>query len=210
MAKDPRYFNPDQFSNPLNVECHYRTTGQEIITQIAKHSGSVDAFVAGVGTGGTLIGTGKALREKYGKTHIAAVEPSESAVMSGGKPGMHSIQGIGDGFIPAIAGNGKGGLNPLIDEVICISTEDAKNAAKYLGSKGICVGVSSGANYLAAKKLRERFDTVATVFSDGFSKYVSQGLARSGSGPCPFTTECNCPAKNDCEKGSKTGNCKCG
>jgi cysteine synthase A len=210
MAKDPRYFNPDQFSNPLNVECHYRTTGQEIIAQIAKHSGSVDAFVAGVGTGGTLIGTGKALREKYGKTHIVAVEPSESAVMSGGKPGMHSIQGIGDGFIPAIAGDGKGGLNPLIDEVICISTEDAKNAAKYLGSKGICVGVSSGANYLAAKKLAERFDNVVTVFSDGFSKYVSQGLARSGSGPCPFTAECNCPAKNDCKKGGKTGNCKCG
>ncbi|MCK4998911.1 MAG: cysteine synthase family protein, partial [Anaerohalosphaera sp.] len=123
MAKKPGFFNTDQFSNPLNVQCHKLTTGKEIIRQIQQFSKKIDAFVAGVGTGGTLIGVGIALKELFPNVRIVAVEPTESAVMSGGTKGSHGIQGIGDGFIPAIASDGKGGLNPLIDEVICVSTD---------------------------------------------------------------------------------------
>ena len=167
IAQSPGYFNPDQFSNPLNVECHYKTTGQEILKQMKKHSKKIDAFVAGVGTGGTLMGVGKALKEVFPDMKLVAVEPTESAVMSGGKHGEHKIAGIGDGFIPAIVkdedDNNLNNLNSnknneriskLIDEVICISSKDAINAAKYLSTQyGYCVGVSSGANFLAAKKL---------------------------------------------------------
>jgi len=115
MAEKNGYFNPDQFSNPLNVECHYRTTAQEILDQIRPYSEDIAAFVSGIGTGGTLIGCGKRLKEAFPKIRIVAVEPSESPVMSGGKPGLHGIQGIGDGFVPAIASDGNGGLNRLID-----------------------------------------------------------------------------------------------
>ncbi|MCP4709012.1 MAG: cysteine synthase family protein, partial [Planctomycetes bacterium] len=132
MAKNPEYFNPDQFSNPLNIECHYLTTGQEILRQILYHRTSIDAFVAGVGTGGTLIGVGQALKAIHPNVHLVAVEPSESPVMNGGEAGIHGIFGIGDGFIPAIATNGNGGLNPLIDEVICVSTDDSREAANEI------------------------------------------------------------------------------
>ena len=186
MATEEGYFNPDQFSNPLNTECHYKTTGQEIIKQIGDKK--VDAFVAGVGTGGTLIGVAKALKEINPNVHIVAVEPAESAVMSGGSPIEHGIQGIGDGFIPAIASDGKDGVNLLIDEVIRITTEDAKDVAQKIGEVyGYCVGVSSGANFLAAKKLAERFAIVVTVFADGHSKYKSQGLKHCGN--CPHEKE---------------------
>lgn len=196
MAEDPNYFNPDQFSNPLNVECHYKTTGQEIIKQIREYSDCVDAFVAGVGTGGTLIGAGQALKDVFEDIKIVAVEPTESPVMSGGEPGIHGIQGIGDGFIPAIASDGKGGLHPLIDDVICISTEEAREAAKYLeGERCICVGMSSGANYLAAKKMQDSCKTVVTVFADGFSKYGSQGLKRAENVICDLKADCFSPDK---------------
>ncbi|MBU1024079.1 cysteine synthase family protein [bacterium] len=187
MAEDPQYFNTDQFSNPLNVECHEKTTAQEILTQIKPFANKVDAFVAGVGTGGTLIGVAKALRKVNPKVHIVAVEPTESAVMSGGEPGLHTIPGIGDGFIPAIASDGKGGLHEYIDEVICISSEDAKSAAlEILDKSNLCVGISSGANYLAALELKKRFNTVVTVFPDGFSKYQSHGLKCCEEGTCEF------------------------
>jgi cysteine synthase len=187
MARQEGHFNPDQFSNPLNTECHYGTTGQEIIRQMMATDRSVDAFVAGVGTGGTLIGVGQALAEPFPDVCIAAVEPAESAVMSGGKPGPHGIQGIGDGFIPALASDGHGGLHPAIKEVIAVSTEDAKAAALYIQEQsGLCVGISSGANFLAAKKLRDRFGTVVTVFADGYSKYQSQGLKYCGKGRCKY------------------------
>ena len=183
----PNYFNPDQFSNPLNVECHQVTTGQEILEQMKQYSDKIDAFVAGTGTGGTLIGVGKALRAVFPDIRIVAVEPKESAVMSGGKPGLHGIQGIGDGFIPPIAGDGKGGTHELIDEVICISTEEAKNTALAIQEEyGFCVGISSGANYLAAKQLKERFGTVVTVFADGYAKYQSEGLKYCGEGRCKY------------------------
>lgn len=187
-----RYFNPDQFSNPLNVECHYNTTGQEIISQLRLfqlHHGidatPVHAFVAGVGTGGTLIGVSQSLRECY-STYIVAVEPSESNVMSGGSKGDHFIQGIGDGFIPPIASDGQGGLNSLIDEVICVSSEEARDAAQWLRKElGFCVGISSGANFLVAKQLAGRFENIVTVFPDGYKKYKSFGLDRCEKGKCP-------------------------
>lgn len=210
IAEKPGYFNPDQFSNLLNVECHYETTAREILDQIRTYSKSVDVFVNGVGTGGTLIGCGKRLREVFPKVKIVAVEPSESPVMSGGKPGFHGIQGIGDGFVPALASNEKGGLNDLIDQVVCVSTAEAKDAAKYLAEiRNICVGISSGANFLAAKKAAEDYGTVVTVFPDGFSKYKSQGLRRKGLGPCLHQKKCSCPFKTKCVGGKNIAECKC-
>lgn len=188
MATEKGYFNPDQFSNPLNVECHYRTTGQEILQQIkGDQIDSIDAFVAGVGTGGTLIGVGKALKEVYPNIYIAAVEPSESPVMRGGSPGLHQIQGIGDGFIPKIVQGPRRGLNQLIDGIICISSWEAKEAARFIEEQGgFCVGTSSGANFLAAKRLEEMFENIVTVFPDGYGKYRSLGLKHCQPGRCPY------------------------
>jgi cysteine synthase A len=188
LATENGWFNPDQFSNPLNVDCHYRTTGEEILSQVEERGrGPVGAFVAGIGTGGTIMGVGKRLREASPSVYLVAVEPLESAIMSGGPAGAHDIQGIGDGFIPAIASDGKGGVAELIDEVIAISSDDAKAAAEYLReTHGCCVGVSSGANFLAAKRLQERFGTVVTVFPDGYRKYQSMGLRHCKQGECPF------------------------
>ncbi len=185
LALEHGWFNPDQFSNPLNVECHERTTGQEILIQAEGRR--LDAFVAGVGTGGTLIGVARRLRRENPWLRVFAVEPSESAVMSGGEAGPHGISGIGDGFIPAIAGDGAGGLAPDIDDVLCVSTAEATAEARRLSRvHGYCVGVSSGANFLAARRLREHFATVVTVFPDGFTKYRSRGLEHCEPGRCPF------------------------
>ncbi len=197
VARDPNRFNPDQFSNPLNVECHYSTTATEILTQMAPHADSIGAFVAGVGTGGTLIGVGRRLREVFPDVHLVAVEPSESAVMSGGGKGMHGIQGIGDGFVPAIATDGAGGLHPLIDEVGTVSTREAIDAAQYLADeRGLCVGISSGANYLVARRMAETHGTTVTVFPDGLSKYRSMGLQARGR--CQFDRQCKCPIREVC------------
>jgi cysteine synthase A len=187
-AKDPNVFNPDQFGNPLNTECHRLTTAQELIRDAGR---KIDAFVAGVGTGGTLIGVAQALRELWPDTHVAALEPAEAAVMTGGEGGSHIIFGIGDGFIPAIAGDGAGGLHPIIDEVVVVSDRDALKAAKYLNVEhGLCVGISSGANYLGARELQKRFGTVATVFADGFQKYRSYGLGGCTEGRCEHDPRC--------------------
>jgi len=187
MAKNPEFFNPDQFSNPLNVECHYKTTGQEILKQIKNFTSRVDAFVAGVGTGGSLMGVTQALKEVHSELVVAAVEPTESAVMSGGKAGMHGIQGIGDGFIPPIVQCNSTDLSDVIDEVISVSTRDAVQAANDIQKTfGYCIGISSGANFLAAKKLAERFENVVTIFPDGYSKYQSHGLSYCGKGRCPY------------------------
>jgi cysteine synthase len=193
LARDRGYFNTDQFSNPLNVECHFATTGTEIVEQMqVLYPGQrIDAFVAGVGTGGTLIGVGRRLREAFDGVRVVAVEPAESPVMSGGKPGLHGINGIGDGFIPAIAGDGRGGLHPLIDEVICVSTEEAMAAARRMNEQhGYCVGVSSGANLVAARQLLAAgHHTVVTVFADGYAKYQSVGLRHCEARGCPFEHE---------------------
>ena len=189
LAEENGWFNPDQFSNPLNVECHRLGTGAELIEQADGRP--IDAFVAGIGTGGTLIGVGEALRAKWHDAYIVAVEPAESAVMGGGEPGTHIIFGIGDGFIPAIASDGRGGLHPMIDEVIAISDQDALSAAGRLRERhGLCVGISSGANYLAAKQLQESFAVVATVFADGYGKYESHGLCAAEPGQCAFEEVC--------------------
>ncbi len=121
---------------------------------------------------------------------LVAVEPSESPVMSGGAPGPHAISGIGDGFIPQIASDGAGGRHPLIDDVICVSTSEARAAARELSeSHGLCVGVSSGANFLAARRLAEQHHVVVTVFPDGYAKYLSVGLRHCELGRCAFEHE---------------------
>ncbi len=196
LAQNNGYFSPNQFSNQLNVECHYETTAQEILDQIKQYSDSLGAFVTGVGTGGTLIGCGKRLKEAFPDIKILAVEPSESPVMSGGDPGLHGIGGIGDGFIPPLISNGLGGLNELIDDVICISTDEALRAAKYLAKeKAMCVGMSAGANFAAAKQAFEKYGVTVTIFPDGFLNYRSQGLERVGRDPCPNRKKCNCAVK---------------
>ena len=188
LAAEHGWFNTDQFSNPLNAECHERTTGEEIAEQTGGRP--IDAFVAGVGTGGTLIGVSRRLRRDHPTLRVVAVEPAESAVMSGNPAGSHGISGIGDGFVPALARGGAGGLDPLIDEVVLVSTAEATAAAKHLaGEHGFCVGISSGANFVAARRLAKRFTTVVTIFPDGFTKYRSRGLARCEPGRCPFEHE---------------------
>jgi len=189
IAQDPDVFCVDQFANPLNTECHAKTTGAEIVAQLGGRP--VGAFVAGVGTGGTLIGVGQALREAYPDIHIVAVEPAEASVMSGGPNGPHEIFGIGDGFVPPIAQGAGGELHPIIDEVAVVSSADAIAAGHELREKHrLCVGISSGANYLAAQRLQGEYGAVVTVFADGFSKYVTHGLRRCASGACPFDALC--------------------
>jgi len=208
LAKESNYFNPDQFSNPLNVECHYKITAREILVQIKPYSDRIGAFVAGVGTGGTLIGVGKRLKEVFPDMKIVAVEPSESPIMSGGEPGIHGIQGIGDGFLPPIITDGAGGLNKLIDATFCVSTIEAEETARYLGKVGICVGISSGANFCVAKRIAEESGTTVTVFPDGYSKYKSLGLVRRGEGPCP-SQEHKCSIDRKCHKKNVGMECKC-
>ena len=185
LIKQGNCFTTDQFSNALNSECHYRTTGQEIISQLHAESISPDAFVAGVGTGGTLMGIARALREVNPSIFVAAVEPAESAVMSGGEAGFHEIWGIGDGFVPALVKDEDGGLSPVIEEVVQVKSDEAIEGSKRLARDfGFCVGVSSGANFVAARGLRKRFEHVVTVFPDGFTRYESLGLGPSGR--CDF------------------------
>ena len=194
IADETGAFNPNQFANPLNTECHRLTTGAEILRQLAGRrvtEGSI-AFVAGVGTGGTLIGIGEALKAASKKVGVYAVEPSEAAVMTGGLNRPHGIFGIGDGFIPALAGDRLGGLHPLIDGVEVVSTEEAMAVARELSDRhGLCVGVSSGANFAAARRLRGRYDAVITVFADGHQKYHSAGLPAPSHEACPFHRLCS-------------------
>ncbi|MBI5366716.1 MAG: cysteine synthase family protein [Planctomycetes bacterium] len=188
LAARHGWFNPDQFSNPYNTECHFETTGREILDQVQAFTRRpIGAFVAGVGTGGTLIGVGGRIKQAFPAARIVAVEPAESAVMSGGPAGAHEIAGIGDGFIPALAGNGKGGLHPLIDEVVRVGSAEARAAAKRLAdAHGYCVGISSGANLLAAQEVGRRAEVVVTVFPDSYLKYRSLGLAHCKPGACRF------------------------
>ncbi|MFI5298231.1 MAG: PLP-dependent cysteine synthase family protein [Polyangiales bacterium] len=185
LAREHGWFNPDQFSNPLNTECHYNTTGREILDQLRE---PIDAFVAGVGTGGTLMGAGKRIRDAWPDARLVAVEPAESAVMTGGPVGQHGIGGIGDGFVPAIASDGAGKKSAEIDGVEVVSTEEARQAAASIAERhGFCVGVSSGANYVAATRLRAKgARTVVTVFADGYAKYVSLGLTHCDARHCPY------------------------
>lgn len=161
---------PQQFSNPSNPKKHYETTAKEVFTDFP----NLDAFVVGVGTGGTITGFGKYVKDFNKQTKIYGVEPEESAVLSGENPGPHKIQGIGAGFIP---GNYHGSL---VDEVIKVNTKDAMETAKTFGqSEGVLIGISAGANLYAAleiAKTLEKDQIVVTIAPDGGEKYLSMGL----------------------------------
>ncbi len=167
----PDGFMPQQFINKANTEVHSNITGVEIIEQIP---GKVDAFVAGVGTGGTLTGIGKTLRKRYPDVRIYAVEPEESPVLSGGTPGNHGIQGIGIGFIPQILDT------TIYDDVIKVKTEDAISFTRQLASKeGILVGISSGASGYGAVRIAKHLGpgkNIVTIFSDSGERYLTTGL----------------------------------
>ena len=174
MSKEnPRVFLPNQFKNMDNVKAHKETTGKEILDQT---DGNIDAFVAGVGTGGTLVGVAQALKEKIPNVRIVAVEPANSPVLSGGKPGQHKIQGIGEGFIPDVL---KSGLD-LIDEIITVTDDDAINTTRRLAKEeGILAGISSGANMFAALKVAKKLGkgkVVVTIFPDRGERYFSSGI----------------------------------
>jgi len=158
---------PDQFNNPFNVLAHELTTGPEILKQT---SWEVDAFVAGVGSGGTISGVGTALRRALGnRVRIIAVKPSETPVLFGGKAGRHTTQGIGAGFIPTIFDK------DLVDEIITVTGYEALECVKMLNAKGDSVGISSGANFIAALRIKEKYNLphVVTVFPDDGLKYLS-------------------------------------
>jgi cysteine synthase A len=169
MASDVDVFLPDQFSNPANPDIHRRTTGPEIWEAA---DGRVDVFVAGVGTGGTITGVGEFLKERNPQCRIVAVEPSASAVLSGGKPGPHKIQGIGAGFIPEILNR------EVIDEVIAVNDEAAIDTARSLSRKeGVLAGISCGAAVWAALELARRPELrdarIVTILPDSGERYVS-------------------------------------
>ena len=167
--KIPNSFIPNQFENKANAFAHYCTTGPEIWQQT---QGKIDVFVAGVGTGGTLTGTARYLKEQNNNIRIVAVEPAGSPVLSGGQAGSHKIQGIGAGFVPGVLDTA------LIDDVITVADEDAFAAAKELGQWGVAVGISAGAACWAARKIAAENPgkTVVTIFPDSADRYGSLGL----------------------------------
>ena len=159
----------NQFENPANAKAHYRTTGPEIWAQTG---GKVDIFVAGVGTGGTLTGTGRFLREQNPDIRLVAVEPEKSPLLSQGRAGSHGIQGIGANFIPGVL------EVTLLDEIMTVTDEDAVSAAKALAMRGFPAGISAGANLCAALRLAAQYPdkTVVTVLPDSANRYHSLGL----------------------------------
>lgn len=168
----PGSFIPGQFDNPANPDAHYRTTGPEIW---ADTQGKVDVLVACVGTGGTLSGTARYLKEQNPAIRLVAVEPAESPVLSGGRPGPHKIQGIGAGFVPGTLDMG------VVDEVVAVTGDEAYAAARELArTEGVLAGVSSGAAAHAARILAQRPDmrgkTIAVVLPDTGERYLSTGL----------------------------------
>lgn len=172
LAADNGWFMPHQFENPTNPDAHRRTTAREIWNDL---KGGLDAFVAGVGTGGTVTGVGKDLKRRKPSILVVAVEPDESPVLSGGVPGPHRIQGIGPGFVPAI-------LDPAAyDEVMRITgTESAEAARRLAKTEGILAGISSGAALCAASRIAKREEmadkTIVVVLPDSGERYLSTGL----------------------------------
>ena len=168
VAQNPSYYMPDQFSNPANPAMHRKTTGPEIVEAL---DGRVDAFVAAVGTGGTITGCGEVIRERNPAAKIVAVEPAGSPVLSGGDPGPHKIQGIGAGFVPKVLNR------TLLDRVITVTDDEAYQTAKLLAKKeGLLVGISAGANVFAAQKVAEELGpgkNVVTILCDTGERYIS-------------------------------------
>ncbi len=168
-AEDKRVFVPQQFENPDNPRAHYEQTAVELWRQM---SGDITCFVAGVGSGGTLQGVGTFLKEHKKGTKIVAVEPKNVSALLGHEPGLHQIQGIGDGFIPAVLDVS------LVDEVLEVTDEDAIDTTRQLGSIfGLLVGISSGANVWAARQLAKKYKgNITTVLPDRAERYFSTAL----------------------------------
>ena len=178
LAASKGYILLDQFSNPANAEAHFNATGPELLAA----AGHFDAFVAGVGTGGTLTGTGRRLRERLPSVGLYAVEPAESPLLSGGKAGPHAIQGIGANFVPALLDRS------LLNDVLPVSGETALHTARRLmREEGISCGISSGANVAAALKLAASADfrgkRIVTVLPDTGERYLSTPLFTQGDTP---------------------------
>jgi cysteine synthase A len=168
IAQNPSYFMPDQFSNQANPAIHRATTGPEILEAL---DGKVDAFVAAVGTGGTITGCGETIKARNSMAKVIAVEPAGSPVLSGGEPGPHKIQGIGAGFIPKVLNR------KVLDRVLTVTDDEAYQTTKLLAKKeGLLVGISSGANVFAAQKVAEELgpgQNVVTILCDTGERYIS-------------------------------------
>ena len=170
LVKEKGYFMPQQFENEANPQKHYETTAEEILRDIP----DIDVFVAGVGSGGTIVGVGRKLKELKPDVKVVAVEPEKSPVLSGGNPGAHKIQGIGAGFVPGVYSK------DIVDEIFEVSDEDSYKVAKEFATKeGVLIGISSGAALYAgieiAKKLG-RDKKIVVISPDGGEKYFSSGL----------------------------------
>lgn len=171
MAKETNGFLANQFASRDNFLAHYETTGEEIIKQVPE---TIGGFVSGVGTGGTLMGIGKRLKEKYNDMCITAIEPDKMPIISGGEIiGQHKIEGIGDDFIPELIDKNK------IDKIILVNDEDAINMSRKMAKElGLGVGISSGANFIGSVILADKIkNAVVTVFADDNKKYLSTELA---------------------------------
>lgn len=168
IAQNPSYFMPDQFSNPANPAMHKKTTALEILESL---DGKIDAFVAAVGTGGTITGCGELFKERNPAVKVIAVEPAGSPVLSGGDPGPHKIQGIGAGFIPKVLNRA------ILDRVMTVTDDEAYQTAKQLSKKeGLLVGISAGANVFAAQKVAQELGpgkNVVTILCDTGERYIS-------------------------------------
>jgi cysteine synthase A len=169
LATDPDVFLPDQFSNPANPEIHRRTTAPEILDAL---DGRVDVLVAGVGTGGTITGVGEVLKQRNPAARVVAVEPAGSAILSGGRPGPHKIQGIGAGFIPAVLNR------EVIDEVIDVGDDEAIETARMLARReGVLAGISCGAALWAALEVASREESagqrIVVILPDSGERYVT-------------------------------------
>jgi cysteine synthase A len=168
LARDSDFWLPDQFSNPANPAAHYRATGPELWAAMDER---VDCLVAGVGTGGTLTGAGRYLKERNPRCRVVAVEPASSPVLSGGRAGPHKIQGIGAGFIPPVLDL------ELVDEIVAVDDEDALETARLLARReGVLAGISAGAALWAAMEIATRDDgpeRIAVVLPDSGERYVS-------------------------------------
>jgi len=176
MAERGDVFLPDQFSNPANPEIHRRTTAPELLDAL---DGNVDVFVAGVGTGGTITGVGEVLKDRDEATRIVGVEPSGSAVLSGGAPGPHKIQGIGAGFVPEVLNR------DVLDEIVAVDDEDAIDTARLLARReGVLAGISCGAAVHAALEVARRPESqgkrIATILPDSGERYLSTVLFAEG------------------------------